>query len=399
MNLIDRIVERNRQWKREKMSKQSYKRKIINRLWRDMEIKPMSLITGMRRVGKSVVMEQLIDQLIATGIDRWQILFFEFLPKDNQEVLEEVMDYYLKTVVDKKQKYYIFFDEIQYIKDYEEVMKEWYDKQENVKFVLTGSFSLLYKKRAKDSLAGRYLDYVMTPLNFMEYEGIKLAMADGTGDRQANFRRFLRYGRLPEIVNYSEDQAGEYLNTLKQRILTQDSFDYFEIEKPNVLGRIFDFVAINNGGIINIDSWSKDLGVSRETVSKYLEVLKIMGVVYTVSNSTDPFKVESSSKKAYVSSCFVQEKDAGNLGSLAESYTLERLLADGKLVTFYRKRDKEIDFLIPKEKRACEVKFCNKIDSVDKYVKLAKKIGYMLEMVTLDQTDLGEIKVTPAYLF
>lgn len=397
MNLINRLIRQNRQWKQEKMSKQSYRRTVFDKLWRDMEIRPMSLITGMRRVGKSVTVEQLIDQLIETGIERWQILFFEFSPKDNQNVLEEVMDYYLTTVVDKKQKYYIFFDEIQYVKDYEEVMKEWYDRQENAKYVLTGSFSLLYKKRAKDSLAGRYLDYVMTPLSFVEYKGIKAGVE---GDEQAEFRRFLRYGRLPEIVNYDESRAREYLNSLKQRILTQDSFDYFEIEKPNVLTRIFEYVSINNGGIVNVESWARDLdGVSRITINKYMDVLKIMGVVYVVPNSMDPLKTDKVSKKAYVSSCFVEEKDVGNLGSLVESYVLERLLSDGKQVTFYRERDKEVDFLVPKERVAYEVKFCNKIEGVDKYVELVNRLDYRLKMVTLDQTGLGEIEVIPAYLF
>lgn len=410
MELQKRIEDQNVHWRGEKMSALKYRRTIFGELWKDIKIKPMSLITGMRRLGKSVVMKQMVDKLIEDGVNPKQILFFELWPGEKEEVLEDVLRIFQKEVCNQQERRYIFLDEIQYVKNYEVVLKDWYDRFEDIKFVLTGSFSLLYKKDARDSLAGRYLDYQIFPLSFREYREMKgevwkddevldKRMRQGLADSlNYDFRNFLINGRLPEIINYPTDRVANYIEAMKNQIMTQDVFNYFEIEKQSVLLSLFRYIVKNNGGMVSIDVLARSLGVTRVTVEQYIKILKLMGLIYMVYNSNDPLKIDNVAKKIYVSSFFSNDESLDNLGTLVESYVLERMLEEKKQVTFYRKRDKELDFLVVKEKKAYEVKFSHKIDEVNKYVKLADKLKYKLEFITLDQLNVGEIECMPACL-
>ena len=102
------------------------------------------------------------------------------------------------------------------------------------------------------------------------------------------------------------------------------------------------------------------------TVAGYLDVLELMGLTYTVYNSVNPIIKLNSAKKIYVSSMFGLKNSKYDpqtaFGFAAESYVLERLLEQNQLVTFYRNRNKEIDFLLPKLNIAYEVKYRPKFE-------------------------------------
>lgn len=410
MEIEVRIREINIHWRGEKLSKWPYKRNIFAKIWADIQIKPMSLITGIRRTGKSVIVKQMIDKLIESGTNPNQILFFEFMPNDTIDLQEQIWKYFITSKANREEKMFVFLDEVQYIKDYELVIKNWYDMWENVKFVLTGSFSLLYKKETRESLAGRYFDYRIFPLSFKEYremsgktwvdyQGIDELKGMGLADSlNYDFRNFLKWGRLPETIGLTEEQAKNYGLFLRNQMITRDAFIYFEIRQPNVLMSIFEHILKNNGGEISAESLARQLGTNKITVRRYLEILAIMGLIYVVPNTTNPLKVGNVARKLYVCSVFCEERDEDNMGRMVESYFLERLLEEKKQVTFFRKRDKEVDFLVAKEKMAYEVKFSHKIEGVVKYEELAKNLGYKLSFVTLNQFKVLKIESIPACL-
>jgi len=192
------------------------------------------------------------------------------------------------------------------------------------------------------------------------------------------------------MIHFTPVQGTAYLSTVLGQSLTQDAFNYFTIEKPQVLTAIFEYIKEQNGGIISIQSLSQKLGTGKETVSKYLNILEIMGLCYPVYNTTQPLIKLNSAKKIYVGSMFALLETKLNwetaIGFAVESYVLERLLEKGHEVTFYRQRQKEIDFLIPKEKRGFEVKFRKKL------TKMPILANYQIEPVTLDG-------INPACLF
>lgn len=367
MDIQEKIVFLNKHWGQGKFETFSFKRYLFSNIWKDIETKPIILLTGPRRTGKSVIVKQLINEVInKKGINPRQILFYEFSRGEKTEVIWQVFDYFSKEVVDPRLPIYLFFDEIQYVKDYELVLKQIYDNTQNCKIVITGSLSLSHKS------------YHLYPLNFSEY--LELAKPDSfqifkeienikdnykkqslLAPLNADFREFLLYGRFPETVNFTKDQAHAYLKNIISQSLNQDVFSYFEIEKPLIINAIFEYIKQNNGGVISVNKLANNLGTSNQTVTLYLNILDQMGIIYLVYNSLNPLVKTQSAKKAYINSSFALLETKLDIqtatGIAAESYILERLLEKDEIVTFWRKRNKEIDFILPKKKIGFEVKF------------------------------------------
>lgn len=379
MQLREKILLQNPHWNTKKVNALEFKRDIYKKIWKDIDLRLMSLLTGPRRVGKSIILRQIMNDLIINSkVNPKQILFFEFSPTDKVESIFDIYLLYKKEFENTKERTYLIFDEIQYIDGYESIIKEIYDNNDNTKIILTGSLSLSYKKRMQDSLAGRFFNYKVPYLNFEEYLSLEkesnrqefIEAYDEKGkDRKKylinslniKFKNFLEFGRFPEIVNFDHINAKAYIQNVTSQSLNQDVYAYFKIAKPQVLNGLFEYTKANNGGEISVNKLGSLLGASNPTVSLYLDVLEIMGLVYFVYNSTNPLIKLNSTKKAYVNSSFSlldSKLDIGTAyGFAVESYILERLLEKGKNVTFYRNRQKEIDFLIPKENIGYEVKF------------------------------------------
>ncbi|MEA2036412.1 MAG: AAA family ATPase, partial [Nanoarchaeota archaeon] len=320
------------------------------------------------------------------------------------------------------QRQYIFFDEVQYIDDYQEYIKLIYDKRKTeIKFFLTGLLSLDYKKRVQDSLAGRYFEYRMFPLFFEEYLYLSghplyqqflsvkndpdLAKVTGLTEKLSSlFRDFLYFYRLPETIGYDQEQATLYIQTVKAQSLNKDVLDYFEVRKPQLINLLYEEIVRRSGDEISLRSLSqKGFKTTHQTLSKYLEILEIMSLVYVVYNTDKLVKQTKALKKVYTSSHFCSEDR--DVGYLVESYVLERLLSESNTVTFYRQRNKEVDFLLPKKKQAIEVKYRSKLEPEDliSLGEFSKKRGFQSKIVTLkdyghDVLGLGA-DLVPAMLF
>jgi predicted AAA+ superfamily ATPase len=405
MQLREKIISQNNHWNSRKVEALEFKRDIYAKIWSDIDLRLMSLLTGPRRVGKSIILKQLMNDLIVQKkVNPKQILFFEFSPNDNAEMIFDVYNLYKKEFENSKERTYLIFDEIQYIEGYESIIKNIYDNTDNTintKIVLTGSLSLSYKKRMQDSLAGRFFNYKVSYLNFTEYLSLKndskqnefIEAVNETDrlrkkyllkDLNTKFRNFLEFGRFPEIVNFDPINARSYIQNLTNQSLNQDVYSYFKIAKPQILNGLFNYIKDNNGGEISVNKLGSLLGASNPTVSLYLDILELMGLARFVYNSTNPLIKLNSTKKAYVNSSFSlldSKLDIGTAyGFAVESYVLERLVEKGKEVTFWRERQKEIDFLIPKENVGYEVKFRSDPPEIKHKLK-----NYKLSIISLNE--------------
>jgi len=402
MNIKDNILFQNQHWGKGEFTTFSFKRHLFSKIWQDIDTKLIALVTGPRRVGKSILIKQLINQIIIDRkVDPQQILLFEFSSGSRSETIWEVFSYFSKEVADPRLPRFFFFDEIQYVERYESVIKEIYDNSLGSKIFLTGSLSLSYKRKMEESLAGRFFPYRLFPLNFAEYlelakpesftlykmaqkEKNKLKRQYDLSILNSDFRNFLAYARLPEIVSFTKKQSVSYFKTIVNQSLNQDAFSYFDIEKPQVINSLFEYLRVNNGGLVSVNSLAKELKVSNQTISLYINILEIMGLIYLVYNSTNPLVKLNSAKKSYVNSAFALLETklipGTAMGFAAESYVLERLMEEGETVTFWRKRNKEVDFLIPKKKIAYEVKFRSQTERQ----KISLK-GYTIKTISLDE--------------
>jgi hypothetical protein len=369
----------NQHWGQGQFKTFTYQREMFQRVWKDIDTRLIALITGPRRTGKSVLLTQLVNALITQKqTPPTQILYFEFSPLQSVDLIWQIYRFFTTQVADPRRPVFLFFDEIQYIDGYEVVLKELYDNTQATKVFVTGSLSLSYKRRMQESLSGRFFAYRLYPLNFGEYlqlalpqsypvyqqvqvETNRFARQHLLSQLNADFRQFLAWGRLPEMAAFDQAQGRAYLQTVLSQSLNQDAFSYFEIEKPPILNALFEYLCINNGGVISVNSLSSELGAAAQTVASYLGVLEMMGLVYVIYNATNPLIRLNSSRKAYVSSMFALLHTKLDLpraiGLAVESYVLERLLEREEMVTFYRHREREIDFLLPKKHIGYEVKY------------------------------------------
>ena len=379
MNLQSRIVELNPQWRGELFPAPYLKRDFFDALYASLKSPLITFLSGTRRVGKSILLKQLINHLISQDkIQPSRILFFEFSPRQDKEFIWDVYRYFKQNILQNGQPTYLFFDEVQVIPGFEIAIKEIYDNldQTKVKMFITGSPSISYKRKMAESLAGRFLPYRLFPLNFKEYLRLKesplLSKLENSGldnltrmgdleQLNMEFKRFLSWGRLPQMLSMPDNEKRLYLESSIDQTITKDAFDYFSIQNPSALSALFFYVCQNNGQTMVKENLSQVSGISVVTVANYLDVLELMGLTYTVYNSTNPVIKLNSARKIYVSSMFGLKNSKYDpqtaFGFAAESYVLERLLEQNQLVTFYRNRNKEVDFLLPKNNIAYEIKY------------------------------------------
>lgn len=131
------------------------KRDVYDQLIDELHLRQITAILGLRRTGKTTLLKQLINSLLNKSTDKREIMFFSFeesFVEYTKDVLEDVLYLYIEEVLRKKiwqidKKVYIFLDEIQYIPHWQDILKRFYDMSANFKFVISGSFSLLLRKK------------------------------------------------------------------------------------------------------------------------------------------------------------------------------------------------------------------------------------------------------------
>jgi uncharacterized protein len=398
--------DNNLHWSGSYQSQFNFKREAFKKLLDLNKTKLMTFIIGPRRMGKTVLLTQVIDHLInKQKTNPLQILSWECRQNQTNEFLEEMIKEYLNTIANRKHRVYIILDEIQFIHDWENVIKFIYDLDSDIKFIITGSVSISYKRRMEESLAGRYLPLDVYPLNFKEYlqltknkallKAIESEVIEkySTPDDELNkeFIKFLQFGRYPGAIELEKENLSYYIRSILYQSLNLDAMYYFNVEKPNILNDIFDYLRLNNGSEVIHSTLSQIVGVSVTTIIKYIDVLELLGLIYILNNSNNPLKRNTSSKKIYVTSSFDNAYSPTNpdkIGQMVESYIYERISIKnyGRFgrIGYYRERNNEIDFINYDQKVGLEVKFRNKIDSKDvlKFEELCNKIKVKPFLIT-----------------
>jgi predicted AAA+ superfamily ATPase len=395
----------NPHWNNITPLKYNKKREIFQNLVENLANQQICFLVGARRSGKSVLLEQLLDYLLVSKIQPTQILFYEFSANENSQRIWEILDIYKTKVGNLEQNTYLFFDEIQYLPNFEIEIKLIYDRFPNLKIFLTGSLSLSYKRKMEESLAGRIFVYKTLLLNFREYLDFSSSENLNNFDKLKTeikpfqskliidqllpeFNTFLTRGRYPELAIKSTLEPKQYLESILNQSLNQDAINYFQVQKPNLLRNLFDYFVQNSGLEASVLNISQVASADRETVQKYIDVLELLGLIYILPNSQNPLKVSQTKPKIYTSSIWVNQFDPNHLqktGFIMESYVLERLLGKNINPNFYRDRNNEIDFVNWREKKAFEVKYRlnTNIREIEKYSKLSEKLGLKTKILNI----------------
>lgn len=297
------------------MSPRSYL-DIFYPLITDLDVKRAVILMGPRRVGKTVMLYHSIQRLIEEGVNPQNIIYISVeTPIYNKIYLEHLFNLSKQTLgkpVDTKERFYVFFDEIQYLKDWEVNLKSLVDTYKNVKFIASGSAAAELKKRSDESGAGRFTDFNLPPLTFYEYIHLKgyshlmipqqMVWGDGTTNYWGTvdidklnglFIDYINYGGYPEVV-FSEkiqENPGQFIrHDIIDKVLLRDLPSLYGIQDVQELNSVFTMIAYHSGSQFSYEGMSKESGVRKDILRKYIEYLEAAFLIKVIHRTDDTAK-------------------------------------------------------------------------------------------------------------
>jgi len=339
------------------------------------------IIEGLRRVGKTTLMHQLINYLLNTKVNPLHILYFTF--DEEVEYLDKILDeyekLYLKSNLDGK-KIFIFLDEIHKLKSWQDKLKIYYDYHPEIKFIISGSTSPVIEKNAKESLAGRFFSFKLKPLTFKEFLVFRGFDVDYQKidffkkELDIEFYQYIKTSGFVEVITEEDDSfIQKYFNeTVSERIVYKDVPQAFGIDEPDLLKTMFSLVCYEPGSLINYDSLGNDLKRDRRTIQKYFTYLNSSFLIKTLYNySSNQLIKHKKNKKIYPAfSSFIFAKNPDLLVNKSKlGRALETVILQEQEPTMYFRNPQkvEVDFIINYQGKETplEVKFTNKIERKD----------------------------------
>ena len=265
----------------------------------ETEIKRALILMGPRRVGKTVMLFHTIQRLIADGVPPQNIIYISVETPIYNKILLEQLFYLAKQALGKlnsKEGFYVFFDEVQYLKDWEVNLKSLVDTYHNVKFVASGSAAAELKKRSNESGAGRFTDFNLPPLTFYEYihlKGYSQLMIPQKMEWNQNtiignttidiaklnklFIDYINYGGYPEVVfsQRIQENPGQFVrHDIIDKVLLRDLPSLYHIDDVRDLQAFFSYVAFHSGTIQTYEGLSQSSGLSKHTIMNLLQYLE-----------------------------------------------------------------------------------------------------------------------------
>lgn len=350
-NIKDTIRLLNPWWEGEIISEElakHYKRSFFDKIQEFKKYKQIIILTGLRRVGKTTLIYQTIKDLLS-GNEPKRIFYFSF-DKEIDDLVELFENYKELTGVDyKKEKIFVFFDEITKFKKWASELKLIYDSSPNIKFCISSSSSINLEEEAIKNLAGRYFLINIIPLTFKEF--LELASKQKLVDNPKLYSReikkeFFSYllRSFPEIVNWNNELViKDYLKTtIIDKIIKSDLPERFSNINKELLYKLIELFYKEPGFYLDYDNLSNNLRISKNTLYKHIFYLEFCYLIRIVKNFR-PSTLSTSRKLQRVypywwnlAYCYGENND-----KILESFVLS--VIDGKY--YWRSLEKEIDFL------------------------------------------------------
>ena len=269
------------------------RKEYLDQLWAWKDEQIIKVVTGIRRCGKSVLLEQYQDRLRAAGVEAEQIISINFEDLDYEDLLDyKALYQYIKERLCGGKMTYIFLDEIQNVPDFQKVVDSLYVKN-NTDVYITGSNSYLLSSELATLLSGRYVEISMLPLSFREYVTV-------TGmQREDAFAEYMKTGGIPyvAVMNRTDEKVNQYLEGIYNTVIVKD-IEERQTRKEKDAGKrkitdiallktIARYLASVIGSPVSMKSvtdylTSSGRKVSPNTVSDYVEALTESFIFYPV---------------------------------------------------------------------------------------------------------------------
>jgi predicted AAA+ superfamily ATPase len=319
----------------------------------------IKVITGIRRSGKSTLLEVFKNELISNGVSSKSIIFLNFEERENLNFTDwiELYDEIIKTV-NADQKYYIFLDEVQLINDFERLVNSLYTKK-NIDLYITGSNAYLLSSELATLLTGRYIAINIQPYSFKEYT---LAYKDEKNTDRL-FRKYINESCFPEAVTLSKknkDLVNDYLQAIYDTVIIKDIAQRYKLRNIHNLHRVISFLFNSIGSYVSPTNIAKELNnnskkqISHNTIIKYLDFLTQSYILYVAPRYDIKGKeLLTTNEKFYVVDLGLRNITATNkydtdLGHKLENVVYFELFRRGGKVYVGKHNDKEIDFVVQK---------------------------------------------------
>lgn len=345
------------------------------------DVRRSVILMGPRRVGKTVMLQQLIEHLVASGFPADRILFASIdTPLYSGIPLEGLLRLFeKKTEAGPDERRYIIFDEIQYLKDWEVHLKVLTDRYPNTRFIASGSAAAALRLKSSESGAGRFTDFFLPPLTFAEFldfvdleDALITQVSIGNkweyeardiAQLNSEFINYLNFGGYPESVLSQEirDNTQQYLGRdIIDKVLLRDLPSLYGIQDIPELNRLFMTIAYHSGQEISLDGLASSSGVAKRTINRYLEYLEAAFLIVRVRRVDDSGKTFQRMRyfKAYLTNPSMRaalfaplsEEDAA-MGSMAETAIFSQWFHSGQLGNIHYARwksgrqDREVDLV------------------------------------------------------
>lgn len=360
------------------------------------------ILSGPRRVGKTTILYQLIEEQLSHTPPR-RILYVSFdHPMLKLSSIGDIIEVYQNNIARDGEELYLFFDEIQYANDWDRWLKTLYDSHPNYKVVATGSASPVLIDKASESGVGRWTLIRIPTLSFYEYIELMqipkptvlaqispMSLASLTKEEwtelmislrslQKHFHQYLLVGGFPEValandVPYAQKVIRE---DVVDKVLKRDMITLFNIRNVAELEKIFLYLCMTSGNIIVQDTIAKEIGVSRPTVANYMELLEQGNLIYiSMPAELTGKRILKSRPKVYVADAAIRNAvlmlgeevltDTEEMGMIIETAIYKHIHSyyDDQFpqIGYYRdaKTEKEIDVVVsfPLKRMIIEVKY------------------------------------------
>jgi len=366
----------------------------------------IKVMTGVRRAGKSVMLELIQEELRASGVEEKQFISINFEDMRHAHLLNAsaLHEEILKRAADIDGKAYLFFDEIQEVDAWEKCVNS-LRVALNCDIYITGSNARLLSGELATYLGGRYVEFVIYPFSFSEFLELYRTI-DSSAPIQQCFQKYLLSGGMPYLANlrYAEDPCKQYLADLFSSVQLKDVVKRNKIRDVDLLERIIAYVMANIGTTFSATSLvkffkSEQRTVAADTVLNYIKYCCDAYLFYQVKREDLQGKqILASNEKYYIVDHGIREAVYGgnmrDINLILENIVHMELLRRGYTVTVGKMSEKEIDFVCTKRDQKLYVQVAYLLADENTVrrefgVYDAVKDNFPKYVVTMDELDMS----------
>ncbi len=319
----------------------------------------IKILVGIRRCGKSVILNQIMEEIKETGVDENHIIYINFEYIEYEELQDyKKLNKYVKQQIKDSKMYYLFLDEIQNVVNFEKVINSLRASLKNISIFITGSNSKLLSDELSTVLSGRYVSFNISPLIYKEY--IQLTQKDPY--KEETFWDFVKWGGLPNRVNFiEENNIKDYLHNVFDSIILRDVVERLGLKDKNLFNLILQYIIDTTGrefSANNIIKFLKNEGrdVSTITLYSYLDALcKALIIKKVYRYDIHGRAVLKTLNKYYMTDLGIAQIKNNNF-EINKSFALENIVYNELIVRGYsvytgKTKKGEVDFIANKDNK------------------------------------------------